>query len=268
MFDPIFNPHVTPSYQQALDVVTESITNHTSKRLEKRMTNSMIKQRTLAINELLNLPGLLQPTGCQYRWANEQDSWDELWLICGSFISDINQALSSFNLKPLEAQLNYGGLFIDNAPQCSTTIQLNRERVSNQWLLQLREAIGALYVCVSPLHNNRDPVSFYPLGLSLKPSVPALLKSQTKAQLSSLALFSIVSPFSDELDTSEHDIWVSSIALGIELEKRRHQLEQSPFQLFVSVNALMIAITKTQTLVERLYELTAPFPVTSSWKTR
>ncbi|MCW8348705.1 hypothetical protein MD535_22205 [Vibrio sp. ZSDZ65] len=228
------------------------------------MTNKTIQQHTDTVNELLNQPGVLHPMGCQYRWANEQDTAEELWLICGSFINDINHALSSFDRGKLEAQLNYGGILIDGQHH-STPIRLNNKLVSDDWLLQLRKAIDALYLYVCSFHLNHDLVSFCPLSLPLKTSVLALRQSQTKALLQNPKFSSILAPYAYDYDSniSEHGVWVSSIRLIIVLKKLRHHLELNPFLLLIQTNLLIAHIDKTLKTLTRFYALTMPFFVSN-----
>ncbi|MEZ9999952.1 hypothetical protein AB4428_16755 [Vibrio lentus] len=68
------------------------------------MPRKAIQKHTEVVNQLLNHPDVLHPTIRQYYWFNEQDSLDELWLICSSFIADINAALMSPNSPPVDSR--------------------------------------------------------------------------------------------------------------------------------------------------------------------
>ncbi|WP_299139090.1 hypothetical protein [uncultured Vibrio sp.] len=231
------------------------------------MPRKAIQQHTKVVNKLLNQPGVLHPTKRQYCWVNEQDSLDELWLICSSFIADINTVLlnssSPHRFKKLEAQINYGGVFYDGQPQHS--IQFNKGIVNDDWFIQLREAISALYVHVSPFHAEHHLLFFQPLNLQPNSTVLERLINDTKTQLQVPDFSLQLKPYVESYDRliSEHGAWVASISLMISLERCRSNLKQKPCSspLNLSDDVLIKHVKKTQETLKQLYVLTSPFSV-------
>ncbi|MFA0157887.1 hypothetical protein [Vibrio sp. 10N.261.46.A3] len=225
------------------------------------MPRKAIQKHTEVVNQLLNHPDVLHPTIRQYYWFNEQDSLDELWLICSSFIADINAALMSPNSPPrrfkkLEAQINYGGVLHDGQPQCS--IQINKDAVSDDWLIKLRNSIGAIYACVSPLHANHHVLIFKSQSLQPNSKKQEQLINNAKMQLQPLEppleLKSRIERY-DQL-VLEHGAWVASIVLMISLEGCCCGSNQSPLEKTLRKHA-----KDAQKALKRLYLLTSPFSV-------
>ncbi len=228
------------------------------------MADNVFQQYTNSVNELLNQPDVLHPSGHQFYWVNEQDAPDELWLICGSFIHDIHYALTtqhSSRLAKLEAQLNYGGVFIDGHPPHSAIIRLNEIAMSDEWLFQLQAAMTALYLHVSPWHLPHDLHDDYQLSTSVRSCTLALLINQIKAQLELPEFNWLLMPYAQGYDSarSEYGIWVSSISLFLSLQTLRRDVEQTLQGLPLQAKTLIGHIEKTQQTLKRLYTLTAPF---------
>ncbi len=215
------------------------------------MHSESIRKQTDIVNQLLNQPNVLLPIGHQFRWANEYDSMSELWLICSSFISDINYALTNKNaiqrLGKLESQINYGGVFIDEYFPQSTSIQLNNDIINDEWLSQLRDAIGAIYIQVCPLHSNS-----FTLALAMN-------QIKMQLQLPELSLFLDPYAYHYKSTVSEHGLWVSSISLIITLEKWLYSFDEKPQTIPIKTEALTTYAEKTRHHLQHLYTLTAPF---------
>ncbi|HBN6206218.1 TPA: hypothetical protein L3M66_004903 [Vibrio parahaemolyticus] len=229
------------------------------------MHSESIRKQTDIVNQLLNQPNVLLPIGHQFRWANEYDSMSELWLICSSFISDINYALTDKNaiqrLGKLESQINYGGVFIDEYFPQSTSIQLNNDIINDEWLSQLRDAIGAIYIQVCPLHSHSDSLSFYSESIHSNSFTLALAMNQIKMQLQLPELSLFLDPYAYHYKStvSEHGLWVSSISLIIALEKWLYSFDKKPQTIPIKTEALTTYAEKTRHHLQHLYTLTAPF---------
>ncbi len=147
------------------------------------MHNEHAQRHTETINQLLNQTDVLLPTGHQFRWANEYDSISELRVICRSFISDINYALESPHCAKhfgrLEAQINYGGVFIDEQPPYATTFHLNREVITLEWLHQLKNALLCLYISLCTLHHCDSLTSSHQDTISCKSCGEADIESNS-----------------------------------------------------------------------------------------
>ncbi|HFQ5013461.1 TPA: hypothetical protein ACGUQA_004361 [Vibrio vulnificus] len=226
-----------------------------------------IQRHTETVNQLLNQSEIVLPTGHQFRWANEQDSLEEVWLICSSFIADINAAL--INTDPikrftkLESQMNYGGILIDEQPTLSISIRLNNNSITDEWLIRLRDMMGAIYVQVCPFYSHHDALFFHPESISLSLFSLTLITNQIKLQLQLPELTPWLKAYADRYSSmiAEHGAWVASISFLILLEKLRCNATHNRHDIAAPLtNDLLIThIESIQVLLKRLDMLTSPF---------
>ncbi|WP_045500219.1 hypothetical protein [Vibrio hyugaensis] len=228
-----------------------------------------IQRHTETVNRLLNQSEILLPVGHQFRWANEQDSLEELWLICSSFIADINAAL--INTDPikrftrLESQMNYGGILVDGQPTLSISIRLNHHAITDEWLIRLRDILGAIYVQVCPFCSHHDALLFHPEGNALSSFSLTLIANQIKMllQLPELTPWFKAYAYRYSSMIAEHGAWVASISLLISLEKLRCNAAHNRHDIAAPLtnNLLITHIDSIQVLLKRLDMLTSPFLV-------
>lgn len=114
--------------------------------------NSQIQPHIKKINQLANKMFYSDRTGL-IRWAVEQDEVEDALIYIESMIVTLNNILSkgisAKSLSSLEGMMNYGGFFVDNQPLFSSSIFIEKTKVSKASIDALKDEFLSVLLIIN-----------------------------------------------------------------------------------------------------------------------